>query len=159
MATTVATATMTVTIQEELFLNGKDQGMKTTRSIAGLGEYQRSIKRCIEDKTMTLVSYDSSAANVNGSNEWFDQKVKYIRVTNLDSAVTAELIINFASGDVIFKLLPSESFLMIGGEDPMSFAAGSAGTATVFASATSIQCHMTTGDCDLEVVVASTPLT
>jgi len=159
MATTVATATMTVTIQEELFLNSKDQGSKTTRSITGIGEYQRSIKRCIEDKTTTLVLFDQTSADVLAVNEWFDQKVKYIRVTNLDSAVTAELIIDCTGGDIIFKLLPEESFLMIGGEDPMSFTAGTGASATTFVNANFIKCHVTTGDCDLEVVVASTPAT
>ena len=158
MATTVSVATLKVTIQEEIILNGTDYGSKTVRSIEGIGEYQRFIKRCADDTTVDLLTFDQSPNPLVG-NEWYDQKVKYIRVTNLDALVTAELIVDGASDDGVFKLLPGESFLMVGGHDPFCGTAASAGTPSTFAVLSKIRAHTTNGVCDLEVVIAALPMT
>lgn len=160
MPTTVSTATLKVTIQEEIILNGVDYGSKTVRTIAGIGEYQRTIRRVKEDTTMTLLTYDEDASTMFSGIRWFDDKVKYVRVTNMDSAVTAEIIVA-ATGPVygVFKLLPGESFLMVGGPDSFSVTAGTGVTATTFLVVLSLTCHVTTGDCDLELVVAGLPST
>lgn len=158
MATTVTTATLKVTIQEEITLNGTDFGSKTVRSIAGIGEYQRFIKRCADDTTVDLLKFDQNPNPLMG-NEWYDQKVKYIRVTNLDSSVIAELIIDGVSDDGVFKLLPGESFLMVGGEDPFCGTAATGASASSFGVLSKILAHTPNGVCDLEVVIAALPMT
>jgi hypothetical protein len=161
MATSVSTATMTVVIEERLNLNGIDSGSKTTRTISGIGECQRSIKRCIEDKTTQLVNFDQGVTDVLGSNEWFDQKVKYVRITNLEAAGGrhVELVFDGTADDVVFRLLPGESFLLTGGEDPLAFTIGTGATGSTFTNLRVISCHVTTTDVDVEVIVAAAPAT
>jgi len=161
MATTVSDATMRVVIREEINLDGTDMGREVVRTITGINEFQRFIKRCSVGVSTVLATFKATIEAPLLSNDWFDQKVKYIRITNLDSTVSPTLLINSDAGSVLFKMRPSESFLMVGQEDPMSLTIPGGSAAVTFTALNYIGCYIPSSGgeggvaCDLEVVIAS----
>ena len=84
MATTVRSATLTVTVEEEITLNGARQGCKNTLRISDIDEIYKRIVTCPANVDTTVfrsgVSVDVTDSSVDV------QDVKYIRLTNLDAA-------------------------------------------------------------------------
>jgi len=156
MASTVAAATLTVTIDEDLPLGGRQCGSKTTQTFTGVNEYSRQIKTCYEDDTNILLAFAASTGDVDVGNELLLGSVKYIRLTNLDDTVTVEVVVVSAAGTMVFKLPAGESWILTGGGTSMALSAGTGGTATTFRTLTQISAHVTTGNADVEVFVAST---
>ena len=81
MASTLTAATMTVTINESVTLNGKNQGSTNTLSIPSIVEVSKRIMTCLTSE-VTLVSF--AAAVAQGT--YIDADVRYVRITNLDDA-------------------------------------------------------------------------
>ena len=92
---------------------------------------------------------------VRSRNELLLGSVKYIRLTNLDDTVTVEVVVVSAAGTMVFKLLAGESWILTGGGTSMALSAGTSGTATTFTALSRISAHVTTGNADVEVFVAS----
>ena len=85
MATTVRSATLTVTVEEEITLNGARQGCKNTLRISDIDEIYKRIVTCPANNETTLVNFHSSVAD--GTLSPMDmQSVRYIRLTNLDAS-------------------------------------------------------------------------
>ena len=114
MATTVADATLKVTIKEELFLNGRDEGSETTKSYT-VDECIRFVKTCLADVTVALVTF-GTAFTLGGS--ILDKaRVKYVRITNLDALQTVELGIHDGASNAIHKLGPGQSYVLMTGTE------------------------------------------
>jgi hypothetical protein len=154
MASTVAAVTLTVTIDEDLPLNGRQCGSRTTKTFTGINEYRRTIQTCYEDDTARLMHFAAATADVEAAGEYLLSALQYARITNLDDTVVVELIVVCATGDVVFKLQPGESFVMVGGGTSMALTAGTGVTATTFTALLGVSCHVTTGNADVEVFVA-----
>ena len=159
MASTITAATMTVTVAEDITLNGKEQGSTNTKTISSINEISKRI--------LTITTNEATIATMSGavasSGHFNDSAVKYMRFTNLDD--TNFLTLTFTNDDddeVAIKLDAGNSF--------MWFADNSGGMVDVFnatenANADSdvdlepiktIQADANTGNCDLEVFIAST---
>ena len=159
MTSTITAATLTVTLTEAITLNGYDQGAKNTVTIDNVTEVQ---KRILEITTNEATIATMSGA-VASSGHFNDSFVRYMRFTNLDD--TNFLTLTFTNTDndeVAIKLDAGNSF--------MWFADNSGGMVDVFNATenanadsdvdlepiTTIQADANTGNCDLEMIVAST---
>ena len=159
MATTLTAATLTVTLTEAISLNGYDQGAKNTVTIDNIAEVSKRI--------LTITTNEATIATMSGavasSGHFNDSAVRYMRFTNLDD--TNFLTLTFTNTDndeVAIKLDAGNSF--------MWFADNSGGMVDVFNATenanadsdvdlepiTTIQADANTGNCDLEMIVAST---
>ena len=158
MTSTLTAATLTVTLTEAITLNGYDQGSKNIQSVGSIAEVQ---KRILEITTNEATIATMSGA-VASSGHFNDSFVRYMRFTNLDD--TNFLTLTFTNDDndeVAFKLDAGYSFVW--------FADNSGGMVDVFnatenANADSdvdlepiktIQADANTGNCDLEMLIAS----
>lgn len=93
MATTIDNATMTVTVNEDIKLNGQQVGSKVVQTIAGINEASRRIFSVPTYET-TILSLSSSA----GAGTYATANLQYIRITNLDDTNFVRL--TFSSGSL-----------------------------------------------------------
>ena len=89
MATTVTSSTLTVSIAENITLNGTVYDQSVTHSITGIGNYMKKILPLGASASQTVNTFSSTPRN----NEFDIDDLKYIRVTNLDD--TDEIVVNF----------------------------------------------------------------
>ena len=158
MASTVTASTLTVSLTESINIRGKNQGATTSQTVASINEIYKRI--------LTITTNEATIATMSGavasSGHFNDSFVRYMRFTNLDD--TNFLTLTFTNDDndeVAIKLDAGNSF--------MWFADNSGGMVDVFnatenANADSdvdlepiktIQADANTGNCDLEMLIAS----
>ena len=157
MATTINASTMEIVLQETIRLNGYDQGAKNTVTIANIAEVSKRI--------LTITTNEAVIATMSGavasSGHFNDSAVRYMRFTNLDD--TNFLTLTFRNDDndeVAIKLDAGNSFMWFadnsgGMVDVFNAIAGDAASDTALGSITNIQADANTGNCDLEMIVAS----
>lgn len=157
MATSVSNATLTVTVEEQLYLNGKDRGSKTTHTFNFVDEVMSFIKTCPNNVATALLNFDATPSTVGSNLAVAD--VKYIRVTNLDASVDCEVSVGTGGSDyAIHKLGGGQSYVLMTGVDD-TFEIGTpatAGSATAgMDDITALLVHCYDGAVDVEVFVAS----
>ena len=159
MTTTLTAAKLTVTITESINLNGIQQGGTNTKTISSIAEIYKRIMT-ITTNEATIVTMSGAVASAGHFN---DSAVRYMRFTNLDD--TNFLTLTFRNQDndeVAIKLDAGNSLLLnadnSGGMVAMFNATQDADAAsdTALGSITNIQADANTGNCDLEVFIAST---
>jgi len=91
MATTISDATLTVTVNEDIKLNGQQVGSKVVQKISGINEASRRIMTVPATETSILTL--GTAASSGG---YVTSKIQYIRVSNLDDTNFVRL--SFLSG-------------------------------------------------------------
>jgi hypothetical protein len=153
MTSTIEAATMSVTIQESIFLNGYQQGSKNVTEIASINEVFKRILTVTTTEAEILAFGTAVAAGT------FDEtKVMYIRMTNLDD--TNHIVLTFKSEgnhEFAVKLDKGQSFIYNG-----DVAGGVVDTMDASASAISlaledlvnITADADTASCDMELFVA-----
>ena len=156
MTSTIEAATMTVTVQESIFLNGYEQGSKNIIEIASINEVFKRILTVTTTEAEILAFGTAVAAGT------FDEsKVMYIRMTNLDD--TNHITLTFKDEDnteFAIKLDKGQSFIyngdLSGGVvDTMDAQDGGADlAANTFADLVNITAIADTAACDVEVFVA-----
>ena len=158
MASTVTAATLTVSLTESINIRGKNQGATTSQTVSSINEIYKRILTITtnEAQVITMSGAVASAGHFN------DSFVRYMRFTNLDD--TNFLTLTFRNDDndeVAIKLDAGNSF--------MWFADNSGGMVDVFnatqaadadsdqalGSITNILADANTGNCDLEIFIAS----
>ncbi len=159
MTSTISAATLTVTLTEAVTLNGYDQGSKNTVNIASIAEVSKRI--------LTITTNEATIATMSGavasSGHFNDSAVRYMRFTNLDD--TNFLTLTFRNQDndeAAIKLDAGNSFMwfadnsggMVGVLNATQDA--DANSDVALGSITNIQADANTGNCDLEMLVAST---
>ena len=158
MTSTLTAATLTVTLTEAITLNGYDQGSKNIQSVGSIAEVQKRILT-ITTNEATIVTMSGAVASSGHFNDSF---VRYMRFTNLDD--TNFLTLTFTNTDndeVAIKLDAGNSFMWFadnsgGMVDVFNAAtAGDAASDTALGSITTIQADANTGNCDLEMFIAS----
>lgn len=145
MATTITPATLTVTIDESVILNGKTYGNSNTLTIANIAEVDERIVT-VPTSEITIVNY--GAANAAGT--FTRSAVAYARFTNKDDTNFVSIHITSATDDVWIYLGAGKTFELHNGkiETASSFSA--------WADITSISAIADTAAVDLEYFVATT---
>ena len=158
MASTITAADLTVTVTEAITLNGYDQGSKNIKTIGSIGEVCKRILT-ITTNEATIVTMSGAVASAGHFNDSF---VKYMRFTNLDD--TNFLTLTFTNDDndeAAIKLDAGNSFMWFadnsGGMVDVFNATQNAdsGSDTDLEPITTIQADANTGNCDLEIFIAS----
>ena len=159
MATTVTNGTLKVTITEQCYLNGKNQGGSQTLSISNIDEIFKRIISVPTSPEVTL--YTTNASTVQGS--VFDvDLVQYVRVTNLDDTNWCSIRVTDANSDeFIMKLEAGKSFVLgthsnDGADGAMSGGKAENAGAVPDAAIVSMEAQANTAACDIEIFVAST---
>ena len=158
MTSTLTAATLTVTLTEAITLNGYDQGSKNIQSVGSIGEVSKRI--------LTITTNEATIATMSGavasSGHFNDSFVRYMRFTNLDDTNFLTLTFTNDDGDeVAIKLDAGNSFMWFadnsGGMVDVFNATENADAAsdTLLGSITKIQADANTGNCDLEMFIAS----
>lgn len=93
MATLVNDATLTVTVNEDVKLNGQQVGSKVVQTISGINEASRRIFSVPTYET-EILALSSSA----GAGTYVTANMQYIRITNLDDTNFVRL--TFSSGSL-----------------------------------------------------------
>ena len=158
MASTITAATLTVKVTETISLNGTAHGASNTKTFSSINEISKRILTITTNES-TIATFSGAVASAGHYN---DSAVRYMRFTNLDD--TNFLTLTFTNDDndeVAIKLDAGNSFVW--------FADNSGGMVDVFnatqnadansdvalAPITTIQADANTGNCDLEMFVAS----
>ena len=158
MATTITNAALTVSITENVKLNGVQQGGTNTFTIAAINEISKRILTITTNES-TIATFSGAVASAGHYN---DSAVKYIRFTNLDD--TNFLTLTFRNQDndeVAIKLDAGLSFIWNadnnGGLVDVLNATQDADAAsdTALGDLTNIQADANTASCDLEMFIAS----
>ena len=160
MTTTLTASTMTVTLTESINLNGTNQGATNSVAIPSIAEISKRI--------MTITTNEATIATMSGavasSGHFNDSFVRYMRFTNLDD--TNFLTLTFRNDDddeVAIKLDAGNSFLwfadnsggMVDVFNAIETSAGGAASDTLLGSMELIMADANTGNCDLEIIIAS----
>ena len=107
MASTIVASTLKITIEEDITLNGVQQGGVNTLSIDNVNEIYKRIVTCPASTNTTIATFKSSV-NVSGSmvgqtalraSSLDMEDVKYIRVTNLDDSSSVNLSLRSDTGE------------------------------------------------------------
>ncbi len=158
MASTITPATMTVTVSESITLNGKNQGGTTTKTFSSIAEISKRI--------LTITTNESTIATLSGavasSGHFNDSAVRYMRFTNLDDTNFITLTFrNQDNDEVAIKVDAGQSFIWNGDNSNGMTAVfnatqdADAASDTALGDLTNIQADANTGNCDLEMFVAS----
>tara|TARA_Y100001938_G_C7843387_1_gene307222 strand:+ start:94 stop:582 length:489 start_codon:yes stop_codon:yes gene_type:complete len=117
-------ADLTVTLTESVTLNGAARGSTNTLTVSGVDDIYHRIVTCPANNETRLVDFHSSVADAGAADTGVTamdvQNVRYIRVTNMDSAnsVTLGLCVDQGEDDTAADVTTSvllgagESFLM-----------------------------------------------
>tara|TARA_Y100001972_G_scaffold123556_1_gene171036 strand:+ start:481 stop:954 length:474 start_codon:yes stop_codon:yes gene_type:complete len=90
---------LTVSIKEELSLNGTQQGGMNTLSIANVNQFFKRIVTCPSGSDTTVASFQASTSTVAGKPSFSIDDVKYVRVTNLDSTNSVNLSLQVSTAE------------------------------------------------------------
>jgi hypothetical protein len=103
VATTIASATLKVTLKEDIVLNGRQQGGESVLSIAGVNEISKRIVTVPITLTEMLAFSDQDGQNGRGT--YKVENVRYVRITNLDDTYHAVLKFKNENNDETAMLL------------------------------------------------------
>ena len=146
-------ATLTVTLTEELTLNGAAIGGTNTLSIGSIDEVTKRIVTCTASQTTTVLTF---AASVHTSVQAIDvNDCKYVRVTNLDSTNAVELAMVGAATLYQVTLAAGQSHILGSPDDLMLAEADTSPSFGTMADIGSIQCNPGGNAVSLEVFTAS----
>ena len=157
MATTIKNATLTVTIKEEITLNGSRQDSENILRIPSINEIFKQIVTCTTDRNELFAAIGSGTDR--GS--FVEGNIRYIRITNLDDAYHVTLFFKNESNDEFaVKLDYGQSFIYNGdlsGGVVDTFDANTAGATSSgqLADLTNIYGQADSASVDLEIFVAS----
>lgn len=155
MATRLTTSTLRVTIEEDLTLNGVQQGTTNVLTIPSIAEVSRRIIS-VPASEVTIVSISTAVA----AGTFAEADVRYIRITNLDNENFVSLLFKNENNDEFaIKLDYGQSFIynadLVGGVvDTMDAVDNSGLTPGTFGDLVDITATANTAAVDLEVFVA-----
>jgi hypothetical protein len=154
MATTIAAATLTVTLTEAITLNGQDKGSVNTLTIASITEVSQRIVE-IPTTEITILSFGPTNP---GAGAFDEADVRYIRLTNKDDANFIQVtVISENNNESVHKLEKGHSvFIAVSDEGVVDVhdADSSALSSVSFDDITSVTALANTAACDLELFVA-----
>jgi len=149
MATTIDNATLTITINEDVKLNGQQVGSKSVQTLSGINEASRRIFSVPLHEVQIMALSSSAAAGT-----YETSSLKYMRITNMDSTNFVRL--SFMSGSLnrFDTKLPAKMSAIFSSPSISGSSAGSAFDS--FSNLTSIKAVADTAVVDVEMFVACT---
>ena len=139
-------ATLTVSIKEELKLNGVDQGGEFTMSESVTQAYKRIITCTTTEQSILLFAGADAAGTLK------DATADYIRITNLADSNTVQLRIVGATSQYYVKLEAGDSWM--GGNSLMYADATGTSASETLIPIDAIYADATGGDADVEIFAA-----
>ena len=158
MTTTLTAGTLTATVTEAITMNGVDHGATNVRTVSSVAEIS---KRIITITTAECVIATFSAA-VASAGHYVAANVRYMRFTNKDDENFITLTFrNQDNDEAAIQLDFGQSFIWNGDNtaglvDVLNATEdANAASDTALGDLTNIQADAKTGDCDLEIFIAS----
>jgi len=153
MATTITAATLTVTITEEITLNGQDKGSTNALTVASVTEV---IQRIVNVPTSEVIILAMGTAVAAG--QLVEGDVRYIRLTNKDDTNHITLVFKSENNNECSHLLDAGHSFIYPGDN----SGGVVNTHDASASALTVSlddlvditAQANTAACDLEIFVA-----
>lgn len=139
-------ATLTVSIKEELTLNGVDQGGEYVMSETVTQCYKRIITCTTTEQSVLLFAAADAAGTLK------DATADYIRITNLDSTNFVQLRVVGGTSQYYVKLEAGDSW--IGGNSLMYADATGTSATESFIPIDAIYADADTASCDVEIFAA-----
>lgn len=153
-------AVLTVTIKEELTLNGSDRGSVNTTAIASVTQSFNRIVTCPASVDTTVAVFQAGTNTQDGALDL--QDVKYVRVTNLDSANSVNLSLQVSAAEngtadssCSVLLEAGKSFMMGAVHDGIAVDDDAATIVTTLTDLESIIVDPSTNEVTVEVFIAS----
>ena len=169
MASKITASTLKVTIQEDIKLNGVQQGGLNTFNIGSVNEIYKRIVTC-PASTDTVIATFKSTTSVSGSagttaraTSLDVEDVKYIRVTNLDDSNSVNLNLQVDAGEndsvadesATLLLEAEKSFMMGSPNDGIDVNDTNATVLTSLVDLESIIIDPSSNAVDVEIFIAS----
>jgi len=149
MATTISNATMTVTVNEDVKLNGYQVGSKVVQKISNINEASRRIMS-VPTSTISILTLGSTA----GAGGFVTGDLKYIRVSNLDDTNFVRLTFVSGSANKFDMKLPASRTAIF---TSAAISGSNSGTTfDAFSNFDTMQAISDTAVVDIELFVAST---
>jgi len=154
MATTVTSATLKVTLKEDIVINGRQQGSESVLSIPGINEISKRIAT-VTTTEATILTFSSAV----GPGTYIAANVKYLRLTNLDDE--NHVMFTFKDEDNTefrIKVDAGHSFVYPGdnaGGFVDTMKASNAALASGLSDLYDVTADADTASCDIEIFVAS----
>jgi hypothetical protein len=153
-------ATLTVTLTEDLTLNGYQQGSTNSFTIASITQVTKKIITCTNDQDTTILAFDS---NLHDANSVLDmESAKYIRITNLHASDTVNLSLQIDTGtdgadhQTTLQVAAGQSFVLGSPDATVATSDGDQDLDTSLNDIESIEAHpVGSATVQLEVLVAS----
>ena len=153
MATTITAATLTVTLTEEISLNGQDKGSTNTLTVASVTEVSQRIVNVPTSEVIILAMGTAVAAG-----QLVEGDVRYIRLTNKDDTNHITLVFKSENSNECSHLLDAGHSFIYPGDN----SGGVVNTHDASASALTVSlddlvditAQANTAACDLEIFVA-----
>ena len=153
MATTITASTLTVTITEEITLNGQDKGSTNALTVASVTEVSQRIVNVPTSEVVILAMGTAVAAG-----QLVEGDVRYIRLTNKDDTNHITLVFKSENNNECSHLLDAGHSFIYPGDN----SGGVVNTHDASASALTVSlddlvditAQANTAACDLEIFVA-----
>jgi len=148
MASTVQNATLAITLDEKLVLNGKNRGNKISYTLSNIDEVSQRILTVPSSGEITAATFGAAVAG----GTYVTDNVRYIRVSNLDDTnwVRLRMFVDADTDKIADILLQPRQVFVLGSPKLSDTAVFSA-----FANLTSIKLQANTADVDVELMIAS----
>ena len=149
MASTVTAATATITISENIVLNGVSYGNSIDKSFESQGEV---IQRIMNIGVAFTEIFNATTLDGRGQvvvNDW-----AYFRITNLDDTNFLTLRLYDSTDSQFFKIEAGESFFLMSPEIDID---ASGTTFNAFSDVNEIGAIADTAQCDVEVLMITAP--
>ena len=148
MASTVKASTLTVTIKEDIDLNGQPYGSVNTLKLTGINEVSSRVMNVGTGSTAVL-----AFGAGNGAGTYTKGDVRYIRITNLDDTNYGTIDIT-GGGTTCVRLDPGASFILTASKTT-GVGTFIDGGGTTLADMTGIAMTSDTASIDVEVFVGT----
>ena len=150
-------ATLTVSISEDITLNGRSRGSELTQSIASISEVYHRIISVTQNVEHTLLELTTNAAHTTGS-KVLASGMQYLRITNLDGSNDVVVEVTDSSSEEYAVLLaPGESYILNNSKmDANTTGDSSIGAEGDMTDIDKIAATGSGGACDVEVFAAIT---
>jgi hypothetical protein len=152
MTTTIAPATLTVTLTEVISLNGQDKGSSNTLTIDSVTEVSQRIVE-VPQSEITILAFQATNP---GSGTFDKADVRYIRLLNLDDTNFIQITVASTNGESAHKLEAGHFMTIdVSNEGVANVHDADSSALTVsFDDITSVTALANTANCDLEYFVA-----